>query len=196
MGSVRRHPTDDELLRALTRRLDGGTPAPVPRDGQRRAAVAAIFHADDDGARVLLMRRAERAGDPWSGQVALPGGRYEPADGDLRATAIRETMEELGVELGAARYLGQRPALHPLSAGPSGMEVTPFVFVTAALPTVTPGPEAASGFWLPVALARSGALDGVHDYPGPPAMTFPCWRHDGHVIWGLTMRILLDLLGP
>lgn len=187
----------DDFFSALVGRLIAGAPAPAPTDGKRRAAVAALFHADANGPRVLLMRRVERPGDPWSGHVSLPGGRHEPVDPDLRATAIRETAEELGVDLATARYLGRMPALHPYNAGPAGVEVTPFVFVVDEAPVVSPGPEAAAAFWLPVALVSSGALDGTYDYPGPPVrMAFPCWRHDGHLIWGLTMRILVDLFGP
>lgn len=180
----------------LAGRLIAGPADPVPPDGRRRAAVAALFHEDHDGPHVLLMRRVERARDPWSGHVSLPGGRHEPGDVDLRATAIRETAEELAVDLVGARYLGRKPALHPHSAGPDGIEVTPFVFVADARPVVTPGPEAQAAFWLPVGAAVSGALDGTYEYPGPPPMRFPCWRHQGHVVWGLTMSILVDLFGP
>ena len=61
------------------------------------AAVAIVLAPDPDA--VLLIRRAERAGDPWSGHMALPGGRYEPKDPDLLGTALRETVEEVGVAL-------------------------------------------------------------------------------------------------
>jgi 8-oxo-dGTP pyrophosphatase MutT (NUDIX family) len=139
------------------------------------------------------MKRAERPGDPWSGHISLPGGRYEAFDADLHATAIRETREELGVELAGARYLGQLQSLHPRSAGPKGIEVTPFVFLTEVAVEPTCGPEALAAFWLPLETAGAGALDGTHTYPGSE-MTFPSWNFDGHVIWGLTMRILADVL--
>src|SRR4029079_15904764 len=66
---------------------------PPPDDGRRRAAVAVLLH-DEPSARALLMTRAERDGDPWSGHISLPGGGYQASDGDLRITAIRETREE------------------------------------------------------------------------------------------------------
>ena len=139
------------------------------------------------------MKRVERVGDPWSGHISLPGGRDDASDPDLLATAIRETHEELGIDLAGARLLGSLPVLSPLTSGPSGIEVTPFVFVTHAAVEPQPGPEAASAFWLPIELAASGALDDTYTYPGT-TRTFPSWRFEGHTIWGLTWRILGDLL--
>ena len=143
--------------------------------------------------RVLLMKRTARAGDPWSGHISLPGGGYAPGDADLLATAIRETKEELGIDLSAARLLGHLSALTPMTSGPNGMEVTPFVFTTEVAPEPCCGPEAESAFWLPLPLVASGALDGTYTYPGTDR-TFPSWSYEGHLIWGLTYRILRELL--
>ena len=152
-----------------------------------------LLHDEPIGPRVLLMKRAERPGDPWSGHISLPGGRYESFDHDLHATAIRETHEELGIELAGARYLGQLPPLHPRTSGPTGIEVTPFVFLTEVAVEPVCGPEALAAFWLPLATAAAGTLDGTYTYPSS-AMTFPSWNYDGHVIWGLTWRIIGDVL--
>lgn len=180
------------LTERLVAHLTPGDPLPGPED-LRRAAVAVLLHDEPSGPRVLLMKRAERSGDPWSGHISLPGGRYETFDPDLHATAIRETREELGLELAGARYLGQLPSLHPSSAGPKGIEVTPFVFLTTLAVEPVCGPEALAAFWLPLETAGAGTLDGTYSYPGS-AMTFPSWNFDGYVIWGLTMRILADVL--
>ncbi len=152
-----------------------------------------MLHDEPPSPRVLLMKRIERAGDPWSGHISLPGGRFDARDRDLLACAIRETHEELGLDLAGARLLGNLRALSPLSAGPNGMEVTPFAFVTDRALEPTPGPEAESAFWLPLELAASGAIDDTYTYPGT-SRTFPGWRYENHVIWGLTFRILGDLL--
>jgi 8-oxo-dGTP pyrophosphatase MutT (NUDIX family) len=159
----------------------------------RRAAVAAVLHDEPAGPRVLMMKRAERAGDPWSGHISLPGGGHHATDATLLETAIRETREELGIELGGARLLGQLPPLHPRTSGPHGVEVTPFVFLAEAAPEPVCGPEALSAFWLPIELAASGALDGTYTYPSTQT-AFPSWNYAGHVIWGLTWRILGELL--
>jgi 8-oxo-dGTP pyrophosphatase MutT (NUDIX family) len=175
------------LIESLATRITLGDGRP-PADGKRRAAVAVVLH-DEPSPRVLLMKRAEREGDPWSGHVSFPGGRREPTDRDLVHTAIRETREELGIDLEGARLLGSLPAIHPIRSGPNGVEVTPFVFATSAALEPVCGPEALSAFWLPIDLAVSGALDSTYVYPDTQ-MTFPSWTFEGHVIWGLTRRIL------
>lgn len=180
------------LITRLAERLTPEPPQPIEGPA-RRAAVSIVLHDDAGDPRVLLMKRAERTGDPWSGHISLPGGRYQIEDRDLLATAIRETREELGIELAGARRLGQLAPLHPMTSGPAGIEVTPFVFVTGAPVEPRCGPEALSAFWLPLETAASGALDGTYTYPGS-AMQFPSWTYDGHVIWGLTMRILGEVL--
>ncbi len=152
-----------------------------------------LLHDEPAGPRVLLMKRAERVGDPWSGHISLPGGRFELTDRDLLATAIRETHEELAIDLTGTRLLGQLEPLHPRTSGPSGIEVTPFVFATPSAVEPQCGPEALAAFWLPLEIAASGAIDGTYTYPGS-AMTFPSWTYEGHVIWGLTMRILGEIL--
>lgn len=184
------------VVSPLTERLIANLTPGDPRaaaDGRRRAAVAALLHDAASGPRVLLMKRAEREGDPWSGHISLPGGRFDPKDPDLHAAALRETREELGLDLAGARYLGQLPALQPRMAGPNGIEVTPFVFLTDIAVEPQCGPEALAAFWLPLESAAAGHYDGTYTYPGS-AMTFPSWNYEGHVIWGLTWRILGDLL--
>jgi 8-oxo-dGTP pyrophosphatase MutT (NUDIX family) len=179
------------LIEALAARLSLGDVRPAA-DTIRRAAVAIVLH-DEPSPRVLLMKRAERASDPWSGHISLPGGGYQASDGDLRVTAIRETREELGIDLDGARLLGNLPPVHPRSSGPRGIEVTPFVFATRVALEPVCGPEALAAFWLPIDLAVSGALDGKHVVPSTQ-LWFPSWTYEGHVIWGLTRRILDDVL--
>jgi 8-oxo-dGTP pyrophosphatase MutT (NUDIX family) len=75
---------------------------PTPTGGSR-AAIAAIFRQTADGAdEVLFIRRQERDGDPWSGHVAMPGGKQEDADADDEYTAMREAHEEVGLDLSDA----------------------------------------------------------------------------------------------
>jgi len=182
----------DRLARSLA-----ADPIAPPGDGKRRAAVAAVLRTPtdrtSDAPAVLLMKRAERTSDPWSGHISLPGGGHQESDPTLLATAIRESREELGLELARARVLGSLPVLSPMSSGPYGIEVTPFVFVVDGPLEPALGPEAAAAFWLPLELAASGHLDDKFTYPGT-GMSYPAWRYEGHTIWGLTWRILGDLI--
>jgi 8-oxo-dGTP pyrophosphatase MutT (NUDIX family) len=164
-----------------------------PADGRRRAAVAVLLHDEPAEPRVLLMKRAERTGDPWSGHISLPGGRHEVSDPDLLATAIRETHEELGVELSGTRLLGNLPVVQPYTSGRAGIEVTPFVFLTTVSVVPQLNEEATAAFWLPIEKAASGALDAAPIVAGS-ARSFPSWEFESHTIWGLTWRILRDLI--
>lgn len=161
----------------------------IPED-HRRAAVAIALR----GAEVLLMHRADRPDDRWSGQVSLPGGHAEPVDTDLTATAARETLEELGVPLGEP--VG---ALHPVQAKargkPLATTILPVAYTVEGEVQVDLGPEAQAAFWLPLDRAAAGELDHPYRYQhGEISVQLPSWRFEEHVVWGLTHGILTDLL--
>ncbi len=177
-----------DLEHRLAQRLTISPIVPLD-DGLPRAAVAAVLQGD----RVLLMKRAERQGDPWSGHISLPGGRYQPADRELLVTAMRESEEELGLDLRRARTLGALTPLKPFTSGPAGLEVTPFVFALDVPVELRLNAEAVATFWLPLGLAASGELDAPYEYPRL-GTSFPSWRYEGNVVWGLTLRILNDVL--
>jgi 8-oxo-dGTP pyrophosphatase MutT (NUDIX family) len=171
--------------------------APEPDDPPaQRSGVAAIL-AFRPAPEVLLMRRVVHERDPWSGQVSLPGGRRSRHDSDLLETAVRETREEVAVDLGKhARLLGRLAPRRAISRGRRlAMDVTPFVFRLEREVEPTPLEEAESLFWLPLDRAAAGELDGEHRYERDDVVhRMPCWKHEGYVVWGLTYRILTSLL--
>lgn len=164
---------------------------------ERAAAVAIVLWYRQPSPEVLLMRRARRRGDPWSGQISLPGGRAEREDSDVVATAVRETHEEVGLHLDTnARVIGAIDAIRPVPRGLARpLHITPVVFELLQPQPLQLGDEAVRAFWLPLAEAASGALDSEHTHKvGPISKQWPCWRHDGEVVWGLTYHILGSLL--
>ena len=183
-------------LAAVRRALRDHHPQLADAPEARPAAVALILVEDTNGLEALFIRRAERADDPWSGQVALPGGRHEPGDRDLLATAIRETQEETGVDLAAAERLGALDDLYPRTPTLPPVVVRPFVFALERRVVLVPSDEVQRAFWLPLqrltdpAVRREVTLtvQGVE-------RTFPAYLvADDALIWGLTERILTPFL--
>jgi 8-oxo-dGTP pyrophosphatase MutT (NUDIX family) len=156
--------------------------------------VAALLRDGRDGVEVLLIQRAEHELDPWSGHMALPGGHGDPDDGSLVATAVREVSEEVGLDLVQhADLLGRLPEVE---ARPRKLTIFPLVFALTAGPEPTPNPtEVQRVVW-----ARLDHLRGPAARTGYEMMVqqqrhrFPAFDVDGHTVWGLTYRILLDLL--
>lgn len=186
-------------LAATRRALRGHRPKREAAPEARLAAVALVLLEGPRGLETLFIRRAERVGDPWSGQIAFPGGRRGPTDRDLLATAIRETREETGVELSAAERLGALDDLYPRTATLPPVVVRPFVFALASRPALVPSHEAQHAFWLPlVRLSEAGVRREVTLTLRGALRTFPAYLIDDELIWGMTERILtpfLELVG-
>jgi len=175
---------------------------PIP-DGSRGSAVAAVLRWPDGptssaSPEVLLMQRAEHEGDPWSGQVSLPGGRHEESDRDLVATAVRETAEELGLDPArSCRLLGGLPPI--LARARSKMMplfVRPFVYELTGPAELTPNHDVAATFWLPLEPARRGDLDHRHRYTTTDGrkLLLDSWLYDERLVWGMTYRMLTALV--
>ena len=155
------------------------------------AAVALVLLEGPQGLEMLLIRRAERADDPWSGQIALPGGRYDVGDGDLFATAVRETREETGVDLSGAERLGVLDDLYPRTPILPPVVVRPFVFGLAQRAALVPSDEVQRAFWLPLRrLSEPGVRREVTLTLRGTVRTFPAYLVDDDLIWGMTERIL------
>ena len=177
-------------------------PVEVDEPGTFPAAVALVLIDGPQGLETLFIERAERADDPWSRQIAFPGGRRDPADVDLFATAVRETREETGVELRTAERLGVLDDLYPRTPVLPPVVVRPFVFALPALPRrpeVTPSDEVHAAFWVPLAsLQAPGVHQVVTVTPRGMTLSVPAYILGTHAIWGMTERILtpfLELLG-
>lgn len=174
-----------EIRRRLAAADDGGAAATVQRPWQ--AATAVIVAPGDDGAAIAFIRRSERDGDPWSGHMALPGGRRDEADPDLATTARRETLEEIGVELG-----GHVARLPDQTGRTSRGLVAAFVHVLEHRPALHPDPrEVAEALWIPLGQLVDPAATVKVRWTGIP---LPAVDHDGRIIWGLTHRILTSFL--
>lgn len=160
--------------------------------GAQRAAVAVVLARGPEPA-ILFVKRAARAGDPWSGQMALPGGHQSPSDGSLADTAERETYEETGLDLArSGERLGALDDVRPLSVYLPLIVVSPYVFGVSSRVDVAAGEEIERALWLPVAELFSPAKRRPYEfrYPARGTVTMDSIVVDGYTIWGLTERVL------
>jgi 8-oxo-dGTP pyrophosphatase MutT (NUDIX family) len=171
-------------------------PTPANQEGGvgSQAAVSLILRAGDE-LEVLLIRRAEAKGDPWSGHMALPGGRREEADPSLLQTAMRETLEEVNVDLAReGASLGSLQVLEPNTFRLPPISIFPFVFgVPIETEALVASPEVTEVHWAPLSYLQSPQASGTTEIQlGETSRTFPCFRVEGRVVWGLTYRVLQD----
>ena len=179
---------------AIARRLADHRPRDVGDDAMSRAAVATVLREFEGDVQVLLIRRAEDPRDPWSGHMAFPGGRRDPGDPDLLATARREAQEEVGLDLDAsARVLGRLDDLEAVARGRrTGLVIRPFVFaLTTSAPPFSPNYEVAEVLWAPLQPMLEGLVDTTRPYEhGGMRFDLPAFDVDGRVVWGLTYQML------
>lgn len=188
----------DPRITALEAALASRPPFRAPPEAAAwRAAVALLLRVRAGGVELLLIRRAERPGDPWSGHVALPGGRMQEGDADLRQTAARETREEVGIDVSAGgRLLGELDELAPRSVLLPSVVVSPFVWEVPADAEPVPNHEVQAAEWIPVEalLHPDAATEYLHEIPGATPRRFPAFDARGYVVWGMTHRILAGFL--
>lgn len=168
------------------------------RDGApAEAAVALVLREGVSGSpELLLIRRAEREGDPWSGQIGLPGGRRSIGDRSLADTALRETYEETGIDLtNATRIVGPLDALRPRSSLLPSIVVTPFMVVAHVVTELQLNHEVAEAFWVPWSSLNDPLVSRESDVRVTGAVIrTPSFVIGEHVVWGMTERILRAVL--
>jgi len=183
------------LVRGALERRPAGRIARSP--GAVEAAVALLLRPRDT-LELLLIKRAEHEADPWSGHIALPGGRRHTVDADLIATASRETAEETAIPLArAGRFLGALDEVEPRTPRLPPLIIAPFVFGVGPETTAVPDPrEVDAALWVPLdALRDPGAVSEILIELGDgQRRLYPSLRYGAPVIWGLTHRILTQFL--
>ncbi|MDG2045581.1 MAG: CoA pyrophosphatase [Halioglobus sp.] len=167
------------------------------RQLMKRSAVAMVLQIRDGKLHILMIKRAERKGDPWSGHMAFPGGRMDKTDINGFAVATRETAEEVGLSLGS-----QDPCIGRLSDlnakpqwGRLGMAVSPFVFRLDREVIFTTNYEVAEVMWVPLEFLvdADNREEMTWTYKGA-GISVPCYRYQGRCIWGLSLMMLDELL--
>jgi 8-oxo-dGTP pyrophosphatase MutT (NUDIX family) len=160
----------------------------------RAAAVSVLLSEGASGVELLLIRRSERPSDPWSGHMAFPGGHQEPGDVSLLHTAIRETREEIGLDLERdAELLGALEDLSPVV--PRALLVRPFVFALPRMPALSISAEVDTVVSCPLVELAGGSTATEYELlRDGNRYKFPAFQAGPGVVWGLTYRVVTSLL--
>ena len=181
-------------LGGIAESVRANAPVLAERDGDYfEAAVALILRATrDEKIEILFIKRATRADDPWSGQIAFPGGRHEDFDESLEDTAVRETREEVGLEL--RRYgtiFGALNEVRPRTPMLPPVIVRPYVAMIRADAPMGTSDEVERYFWAPLDAILDPAASRNTEIPIRQTLTRrPAIHYEGNVIWGMTEHIL------
>lgn len=192
-------PVNDGLwMRAqlLPRFAAGNQPRPTtpPTGVQPRPGAVLVLLYPHRGAITLPLTVRNADLPTHSGEVSLPGGRYEAADGDLSRTALREAWEELAIPMAAVELWTQ---LTPLWIPVSNFQITPFVGWSAQRPTFGPAlEEVAEVIEAPLRLLLDPAtLQQEERVIRGQRMHIPFFALGGHKVWGATALVLAEVVG-
>lgn len=183
-------------IEEISARLSAHEPALLNVDRDRHGAVAMILRPGSRGNEVLFIERTRVDTDPWSGQMAFPGGIVEDEDPDARRAAERETLEEVGIDLTEATFMGRlddvqgRRRAHNI-----GIVVSGFVYFDGRGQRTVPNYEVADIVWEPLATFMDADSFAYARYAPAPDERFPGVRvghRDHQIVWGLTRRFLMS----
>jgi len=184
----------DHLIQTLQ---DFKRPASANGTPDRKAAVAIVLSAGERGVEMLMIRRAVREGDPWSGHMGFPGGRRDPEDSSSQACAARETHEEIGLDLGKHGAL-----LCELSDVNTGwrpdrpeMLIAPFVYWLDAVPTLSLNHEVDDVVWVPLGFFQEPENRQALSWEWRgKSIESDAYYYDDNQIWGLSLMMIDELL--
>ena len=178
------------MLNRIKTSLADFSPRRFPFDGPQASVLIALTNKIDNPS-VILTKRAEKLSS-HSGEIAFPGGKQDADDRDLLHTALREAHEEVGLhpdQVEVLGSLGQVMSKH-------GLQVTPWVGVIPEGVSLTPNPgELDEVFQVPLSFFLQDhryCTDEIR-FRGK-TLYVPAWDYNGHIIWGLTAYMLVELL--
>ena len=162
-------------------------------DGARYASVALIFRPVESGLELLVIKRATRDGDPWSGQMAFPGGKIDSADKDARSAAEREVFEEVGFSLDESTYVGRLDDTVARVPDIPSVVLSAFVYHVSLPVLLALNKEVAEAHWVPLSRFSDPGYSADFQHPRMTNSLMPAVRlsdSDQHIFWGLSYRVM------
>ena len=170
------------------------SPRILAKNSENVASVALILLQSAGSFEILMIERAIKPEDPWSGQIAFPGGRLETTDKDERAAAERETREEVGVDLCHAHCLGRLDDISGSRASKrEDLAIACFVYLIPDRPELTPNYEVGDTLWVPFRQLVDKNAHIPFTWANSPERNFNGIKLDkrgDRVLWGLTYRFV------
>jgi 8-oxo-dGTP pyrophosphatase MutT (NUDIX family) len=177
-----------QQLAAIEKLLAENKGKPIGQYNLRRAAVSVIVKNSPTGLKLLMVKRARRVDDPWSGQIAFPGGHQKPEDPTILATAIRETVEEVGLDIRSSKILGTLDEIKPVT---KPMVVTPFVVHLGTEISLKISEEIDEAFWVDLSFfTDENYVPNAKVRVRGKDLVVPAYVYKGSIIWGMTERII------
>jgi 8-oxo-dGTP pyrophosphatase MutT (NUDIX family) len=188
---------DGFTFEVIRRAIESYAPKKANLPGLKHAAVAVILRPNRESvAELLFIKRSEHPLDPWSGHMAFPGGRVDDTDPGLFEAVIREVREEIGLDLlSHGTMLARLDDVRAIARGKRmPMIISPFVFEVDSIPDLVLNHEVVEAFWVPLTFFNASALSSLHYPTRWLTIPLPCYRYNDRIIWGLTFRMLQNLL--
>ncbi|MDJ0955703.1 MAG: CoA pyrophosphatase [Arenicellales bacterium] len=181
-------------LASIKKNVKAHQPNAIDLGDNKHAAVALMLRETEYGVEALFIERAKNRDDPWSGQMAFPGGMVERFDVDARQAAERETVEEVGIDLAVADYLGRMDDQQGRHRGhPRGIVVRGYVYLVDDQARVKANYEVQDIVWVSLQRFLDTRYYTRVRHPVEPNETFPGIRvsdKEHQVVWGLTHRFM------
>lgn len=187
----RRNRPPRSMLETLKRSL-ASQQEPFHSDSKkRRGAVGVLIKEEAEDLWLLMIKRGENPRDPWSGQMAFPGGHADSRDGTLFDTVAREAVEEVGINVHNQQFLGCLRNVEPRN---SPMVVTPFIFLITERVHPTTSREAKEILWIPLSfLLDPRNISSIVVPIGGEEVSMGCYRYSNRIIWGMSFRIIQEI---
>ena len=186
--------SEEFALSDIRQRLAAHRPRILPAEEREQAAVAMILRTGPITMDVLFIIRATHEQDPWSGNIGFPGGRLNPGVESSRQAAERETLEELGIDLGSAEHVGR---LNDLYGATLPILVSCHVYCLTQETLLRPNHEVARAFWYPLPQLLQSRLHESRTFTfHGTKRAYPVVKilqPEAPVLWGITYRLLADL---